>query len=267
MFVNRKAANISGLFFFSSNFLASRRIMHPVIRIICFLIVSGFVVFGGVYELALGMLVVASVVLIKRFQSLELSLRIIKRMKLFFISILVLYLWFTPGAPVMDVPVPGIPTVEGIKTGLLRVLSLVLVIFAVNYFVTAIARSSLVEAIVWLLHPVQWLGVDNKTIALRIALVLELIPRVQNIVLDVKQGYQEKSSQTESKKNITGKKKLIAKLAVFSQLVEQLFVRVVDEAVNAPQETIELGGSSNPPALQWTLPIVLAAMFFWVSTL
>lgn len=241
--------------------------MHPVIRVICFLILSGFVVFGGVYELALGMLVVASVVLIKRFQSLELSLRIIKRMKLFFISILVLYLWFTPGVPVIDISVPGVPTIEGIKTGLLRVLSLVLIIFAVNYFVTAIARTKLVEAIVWLLYPFKWLGIDNKTIALRIALVLELIPRVQNIVLDVKQDYQEQTLTSPADKQLPFTKKLIAKLSMLSRLVELLFARVVDEAINMPQEKIELAASSNPPIVQWGIPIVLTGLFLWSKTL
>ena len=210
--------------------------MHPVIRVICFLILSGFVVFGGVYELLLGILVVTSVVLVKRFQSLEISLRIIKRMKLFFISILVLYLWFTPGVPVMDVSIPGVPTIEGIKTGMLRVMSLVLIIFAVNYFVTTIARTRLVEAIIWILHPVKWVGIDNKTIAVRIALLLELIPRVQNIVLDVKQDYLEKGTHSVSEENSIVKNRFIAKLSLFSQLVEQLFVRVVDEAINIPPE-------------------------------
>lgn len=241
--------------------------MHPVIRVICFLILSGFVVFGGVYELALGILLVFSVVAIKRFQSLELSLRILKRMKWFFLSILVLYLWFTPGAPLLGISAAGMPTVEGVSTGLLRVMSLVLVIFAVNYFVTAIARTSLVEAIVWLLYPVKWLGIENTTIALRIALVLELIPRVQNIVLDVKQDYQEHSLLSTGRENGTRRSRLIAKLSAASQIVENLFVRVVDEAVNMPQERIDLTAVSNPPVIQWGVPVLLTGLFVWVKTL
>lgn len=241
--------------------------MHPVIRVICFLILSGFVVFGGVYELVLGMLVVTAVVLVKRFQSLEISLRIIKRMKLFFISILVLYLWFTPGVPVIDVSLPGVPTIEGIKTGMLRVMSLVLIIFAVNYFVTTIARTRLVEAIIWLLHPVKWVGIDNKTIAVRTALLLELIPRVQNIVLDVKQDYLEKGAHSVNGESAVVKNRLIAKLSLFSQLVEQLFVRVVDEAIHMPSEKVELATSSNPPVLQWVFPVVLTVLFFLTKTL
>jgi energy-coupling factor transport system permease protein len=241
--------------------------MHPVIRVICFLLLSGFVVFGSVYELVLGLLIVGSVVLVKRFQSLELSLRIIKRMKWFFLSILVVYLWFTPGTPLVDFNLPGIPTLEGMRTGLLRILSLILIIFAVNYFVTAIARTKLVEAIIWLLYPVNWIGVDNRTVALRIALVLELIPKVQHIVLDIKQDYLEQSIES-SKENINTNKSFVReKLSAASRLVEQLFIRVVDEAINMPHEKITLAASSNPPIIQWAFPVFLTGLFIWVKTL
>jgi len=240
--------------------------MHPVIRVICFLILSGFVVFGGVYELALGLLIVTGVVLIKRFQSLELSLRIVKRMKWFFLSILIVYLWFTPGSPLWDTSLPGVPTLEGVRTGLLRITSLALIIFAVNYFVTAITRTKLIEAIIWLLYPIKWFGIDNRTIALRIALVLELIPKVQNIVLDIKQDYMENLSQSPDKKDVPHKNIVRAKLSAASSVVENVFIRVVDEAVNMPHEKITLAVSSNPPVIQWFFPIALVSLFVWVKT-
>lgn len=240
--------------------------MHPVIRVISFFILSGFVVFGGVYELGLGLLIVCAVVAFKRFQSVELSLRILKRMKWFFISILILYLWFTPGAPLLDVALPGMPTLEGVHTGLLRVMSLVLVIFTVNYFVTTIARTKLVEAIIWILYPLKWMGVDNRVLALRIALVLELVPRVQNIVLDVKQEFQERNAGLLQEDNPSRRNKLWARLSAAGQLSEQLFVRVLDEAVNMPGEQINLGEATHPPVLQWSVPLVLVVLFLWIKT-
>jgi len=241
--------------------------MHPVIRVICFLILSGFVVFGSVYELALGLLIVAVVVLIKRLQSLEISLRIIKRMKWFFLSILIVYLWFTPGTPLLNMNIPGMPTLEGVRTGLLRVTSLVLIIFAVNYFITTIARTKLVEAIIWLLSPIRLIGVDNGTVAVRIALVLELIPKVQHIVLDVKQNYLHADKVDSSNMRAARKNIIIAKLSAASGIVERLFVRVVDEAINMPQEKIELAPTSGPPVVQWCVPLAMLGLFLWVKTL
>lgn len=241
--------------------------MHPVIRIICFLVLAGFVAFGGRYELALGFLVVLGVILAKRLQSIELSLRIIKRMRWLFLSILVVYLWFTPGQPLIPYPHVLVPSVEGLRTGLLRVFTLVLIILAVNYFVAAIARSKLVEAITWLLYPLNWIAIDNRLLALRIALTLELIPRVQQIVLDMKQIYLSEKSNTASQNRLSIAGRTIARLASISRLVEILFERVIDAAINMPEEALSIDTKNRPPLLQWLIPLLLASLFLWVHHL
>ena len=147
--------------------------MHPVIRIVSFLILAGFVAFGGIYEIALGFVLVLSVILYRRLQSIELSTRIIKRMRWLFLSILIVYLWFTPGEPLLPIESDFMPTLQGLQTGLLRVFSLILIIFAVNYFISTIARHRLVQAIIWLLYPLNWIAIDTRQLALRIALTLE----------------------------------------------------------------------------------------------
>jgi len=242
--------------------------MHPVIRIVCFLILAGFVAFGGIYELAFGFVIVLSVVLYKRLQSIELTARILKRMRWFFLSILIVYLWFTPGEPIITTTASYIPTLEGLKTGLLRVLSLVLIIFAVNYFISSIARNRLVEAIVWLLYPLKWIGIDNRQLALRIALTLELIPKVQQIVLDLKQHYLDtKTNDDQSHRSVTNKILILSRVTMVSHLLELLFERIVDEAVKMPTEKIEVGAMQNPQILQWSVPVLLTGLFWGVQSL
>jgi len=236
--------------------------IHPVIRVVCFLVLAGFIAFGGVYDVAIGFLIVLSIILVRRLQSLELSIRVIKRMRWLFLSILFVYLWFTPGKPLFTSMHSLFPTIEGMQTGLLRIFSLVLIILAVNYFVSTIARNKLVGAIVWLLYPLNWIGVDHKRIALRIALVLELIPRVQNIVLDIKQQYTVNKSTDDITNGDRRRNVVIVRLASASLLVEQLFQRVVDEAVKMPPERIAISVASRPPALQWILPIGIVMMFW-----
>ena len=94
--------------------------------------------------------------------------------------------------------------------------------------------------------------------------MLELIPKVQNIVLNVKQDYQEQKLDSLIK---TKQNKIVAKLAAASRLVEQLFVRVLDEAVEMPHEKISIAVSSNPPIIQWGVPILLITLFLWAQTL
>lgn len=237
--------------------------MHPVIRIVSFLILAGYVAFGGKYEIALGFVLVLGVVLYRRLQSIELSTRIIKRMRWLFLSILVVYLWFTPGEPILPVESGLMPTIEGLQTGLLRVLSLVLIIFAVNYFISTIARNRLVEAIVWLLYPLNWITIDTRQLALRIALTLELIPRVQQIVLDVKQHYVDAQQNMDRSRQVTVKKSLIlSRLAMISRLIEMLFERTIDEAVKMPSEKIPVDTMKTPPILQWLVPVMIAGMFW-----
>lgn len=242
--------------------------MHPVIRIVSFLILAGFVAFGGVYDIALGFLMVLSVILYRRLQSIELSTRIIKRMRWLFLSILIVYLWFTPGEPLLPIESDFMPTLQGLQTGLLRVLSLMLIIFAVNYFISTIARHRLVQAIIWLLYPLNWIAIDTRQLALRIALTLELIPRVQQMVLDVKQHYVDARQNIEQSKQVDVKKSMIlSRLAMISHLLEMLFERTVDEALKMPSEKISVDTLQNPPVWQWFVPLLVASMFWFVRQL
>ncbi len=242
--------------------------MHPVIRIVSFLVLAGFVAFGGIRELALGFVLVLCVVLYKRLRSIELSARIIKRMRWLFVSILIVYLWFTPGKSILPVAHSYLPTIEGLTTGLLRVLSLVLLIFAVNYFIASIARIRLVGAIVWLLYPLERLGIDNRQLALRIALILELIPSVQQIVLDLKQHQLEVSPpEKQSSQSRVSKARVLSRIARVSYLFELLFERVIDAAVKMPPERMDVGGMQRPQFYQWIIPIGIFAMFWGLKYL
>jgi len=239
--------------------------IHPVIRIVSFLVLAAFVAFGGFYQILAGFAVVLSVLLFRRLQSLELSLRIIMRMRWLFLSILVIYFWFTPGKPILSIAQHAMPTIQGVQMGVMRVLSLILIILALNFFVSAITRNRLVEAIIWLLNPLSRIGFDCRGLAIRIALVLELVPRVQQIVLDVRQNYDNKTSSSPDNGRLKWYQNLASRIAIISQLVERLFERVVEEALKMPSETISFTIISRPPMLQWLLPIAFALMFTWVK--
>jgi len=240
-------------------------VIHPVIRIISFLVLAAFVAFGGLNEILTGFLLVLVIMLLKRLQSMELSLRIIKRMKWLFLSILVIYFWFTPGESIIGNSAAYLPTIQGVHLGILRVLSLILIIFALNYFVSAIARNRLVEAIIWLLNPLSRVGFDCRALAIRIALVLELIPRVQQIVLDLKQTYKAESLDEADKDTHTKwHHSLSSRIAAISRMIELLFEKVVSEALNMRSESISISLMSAPPLLQWGLPATLV-LIFWCS--
>jgi len=229
-------------------------------------VLAAFVAFGGLNEILLGFALVFVIMLIMRLKSMELSLRIIRRMKWLFLSILVIYFWFTPGDPIIGKSLSYMPTIQGVHMGILRVLSLILIIFALNYFVSAIARNRLVEAIIWLLNPLSRIGFDCRALAIRVALVLELIPRVQQIVLDLKQTYNAESLLEETRKDsFRWHQVLSSRISAISRMIELLFEKVVGEALNMRSESISVSLMSAPPLLQWVLPLTVVFVFWWVK--
>ncbi|MDH5258174.1 MAG: hypothetical protein OEX07_09195, partial [Gammaproteobacteria bacterium] len=71
--------------------------MHPLISLICFIIFAAFVSLGQVASSMLGLLFLLVVWVISRQLPAAKAWAMIKRLRIFFVSILIMYLWFTPG--------------------------------------------------------------------------------------------------------------------------------------------------------------------------
>ena len=236
--------------------------MHPVIRIILFIILAGFVAFGDSRQLLLAFLLLFLALASSRFQSLQLSVRFLKRMRWFFVSILIIYLWFTPGRPLIGEGAAYMPSIEGLQTGALRICSLILIVLAVNYFVSMIARNPLVAAIVWLLSPLKLIGIDHKIIALRMVLTLELIPKVQGIVMDV--ANLEHSTAERKFSNSSFRqfgKKLLVRLSSIGGTMEKVFEQILREATTMESKVIDIKSIHRPPVYQWFYPLMLYGVF------
>jgi len=101
------------------------------------------------------------------------------RLRWFFLSILVVYLWFTPGVPLLS-PLGGwSPTVEGLQLGGQRVLGLLTVIGYSVFLLRLTARDELIAGLDQLLAPLSRVGFDADRLALRLGLVLDLVPRLE----------------------------------------------------------------------------------------
>jgi len=99
--------------------------MHPVIKIILFLIYAAAVAFGGATILLAGAVLVVALYLPGPGERLLLALRMLRRMRWFFLSIALVYLLFTPGRLLFSAW-PWGPTVEGLVGGGQRIASLVI---------------------------------------------------------------------------------------------------------------------------------------------
>ena len=101
------------------------------------------------------------------------------RLRWFFLSIILTYGWFTPGAPLLAQLASVSPTWEGLTAGLLRSAALIVILGLVHWLACATSRVQMIGALYWLARPLARVGLDPKVLALRLALVLEFIPDMQ----------------------------------------------------------------------------------------
>lgn len=107
-------------------------------------------------------------------------LRAVWQLKYLFAALLVLYLGFTAGQPLIaDWPRPS---VAGAVEGAHRTLILVALLLAVHWLVRPVAPTELAGGLAWLAQPLAQLGVPVTTASRRVALTLHAVDDLQATV-------------------------------------------------------------------------------------
>lgn len=153
--------------------------MHPVTAILGLLLLTGGLAWGRWSVLAAAALVVGA---FYATSSQGLSggfLRRVGRLRWLFLSILLIYGWFTPGVPVWEPLGRYSPSVAGLVAGALRCLNLMIILAAVHWLLSKLGRESLVGGVYWVARPLQVLGLQPQRLAVRLVLTLEYLDRVQ----------------------------------------------------------------------------------------
>jgi len=230
--------------------------MHPAIKIILFLIYGAAVAFGDALSLLAGAVLVLILYLPGPRERLVLALRMLRRMRWFFLSIAVVYLLFTPGRLLFSAW-PWGPTVEGVTGGGQRIASLMLIVFAVNLLLRTTPRPALISAILWCLTPLSWVGLPRERLAVRIALTLDAVDSVQVIYRHRPRddGHGEKPAADIPPAGLK------ARLWRIGATAQRLVLAVIEEAESVPAPAIEVPRPSNPPWVQWLYPLLLTALF------
>lgn len=222
--------------------------MHPVIRIITFLVLVIFLSRADSVILLAVTLVILFSYLITKPAHIHSVWPMLKRLRWLFLSMFILYLWFTPGTPVVDIADSGwVPTYEGLQTGLLRIAALVLVVLAVNLLIKTTPVDELLAALYWLAGPLQWAGVSREQFAVRMMLVMDIVPNVHPIV-------QTRSSEQAQESRL---------LTRMSNTIVSVFKDVLEQADATPERAMTLGDVSSPPLYQWMWPL-FSGMFLWL---
>lgn len=101
-----------------------------------------------------------------------------RRLRWFFLSIVILYFWFYPGMDLLPSFGRYSPSVEGVNQAALRISSLLLVISYSGFLLLLTPRNDLVCGIQFLLFPLRFIAIDSRRFALRLGLVLSIVPQM-----------------------------------------------------------------------------------------
>jgi len=101
-----------------------------------------------------------------------------RKLRWFFLSIVILYFWFYPGMDLLPSLGRFSPSVEGVNQAALRISSLLVVISYSGFLLLLTPRDDLVSGIQFLLSPLKIIGIDSQRFALRLGLVLSIVPQM-----------------------------------------------------------------------------------------
>jgi len=157
--------------------------MHPLIRVVCLLLIAGFIASAHSVFLLITLCILAAVYILASL-SLKQCWSLVQRMRWFFLSILIIYFWFTPGrafSPELANTL-WIPSVDGVEQGLIRVACLVLIIATVSALLQSTCKEQLFSAIYSLISWTRHLGLSPERFAVRVTLTLEALTATQSII-------------------------------------------------------------------------------------
>ena len=217
--------------------------MHPVIRIVCYLVLAVFLARANVAQLIFSALGLSALFLVTRPAQFGARLgRALYRLKWLFLSIVVLYLWFTPP----DLPAGGATgfNLAALQMGVIRVAVLVLLIWGVLYVLNGLSRAQLLGAIYFLASPLRLLGANIERFALRLALTLQAVDELQS----------QQNTPRSDNPDLPAWQRVVGRVNEWFELVRQR----AETTALVPQS---LPAVMRPPLWQWAYPLALAAVY------
>ncbi|MCW9024989.1 MAG: hypothetical protein OQK73_09950 [Gammaproteobacteria bacterium] len=225
--------------------------MHPVIRIINLLVFILCLSRAHAGQLLLGFLILLPHYF-QRPTDVRLAMKMVSRMRWFFLSILILYVWMAPAGQVPEISLQT--HIPALLMGLERVGALLLIIFAVTYIISSLSREQLLGAIYWLAAPLKLFKLKRETLALRMVLSLEAVQQLLS---------EKKNSSTR----IEAKSSALQKIKTWLTNTADVYHRLVQHADNQSCKEYTFTQLPLPKLYEWSFPLLLLILFQFVSYL
>lgn len=223
---------------------------HPVIRVVTLIVFIAGMSAASPAAMLTGTLLLAMSYTRAGFPGMDSLARMILRLRWLYLAILIVYGWWTPGAPL----IPGLdtlsPSQQGLAYGLQRVAVLVLIVGAVHLLTRTTERSRLLAAIMVTTSP--FLGRElRERFAVRLLLTMDAVAPTRDILGTALQTIQGSGRG----------------LTVTTRKVRAIYQGMLEQAARAAGQPVEVQEPESPPPLQWSIPLSLAAGFWLVYSL
>ena len=213
--------------------------MDPVIRVICLIVLTGALSRNHLDVFLFCTFIVVSLHIVTRHLFITSHLKLINRMRWFFLALMIMYFWFTPGTPALNMA--WSPTVEGLEQGGLRAGSLILVIIAINLMIQTTPKEQILGALYWILAPFKLAGLPRDKFMLRMTLTLETLSELQPVI---EQRKEQAGTTLQGRfKNIINS-------------TSDIFNTIIHKAENEPERSVTIPLTASPPVVQWLFPFM-----------
>ena len=183
---------------------------------------------------------------------------ILLRLKWLFLSILLIYLFLTPGTAI-----PWLPhaTMQGLEQGSLRIVALVLFIAAVNLLIRSAEQAELAFAILWLLRPLRWLHFPVNKFAVRLVLTLDYVSSLHKVLRQ--QPPLGGPADSQGGNGFVQRSYRFVNFA--ADRAAYLYHQVLAQAEHNQQVFIDQPQQTQPRHRQWLAPLFLVLMYLYVD--
>lgn len=240
--------------------------MHPAVRIISLVIVSIFLTQGGWFTLLITGAILLPFYIVHR-DLWSSAIQMLFRLKWFFISILLIYYFYTP-----DVPQPTQTTISQLSgpiiPGLFRIAVLIIILFSVNLLIKTTSKEEILSALLWLFSPLNYFSVKTERISLRAVLTFEYIEVLSQRLTKYKKQqsfevYKAPDSSLYLKTQIIHF--FLKKKWAFFHLIKHsgiILHETLEEAEKTSGKSYTIEYLESPKAIQFIFPLILCIIFF-----
>ncbi|SIT72688.1 energy-coupling factor transport system permease protein [Ectothiorhodosinus mongolicus] len=174
------------------------------------------------------------------------------RLKWFFLSLLVVFAFLTPGDPLWVGATDWLPSRQGLVQSVMRIWVLVLAVAAVIHLLHACSREALVSGLLWLTMPLKPLGFPAERFAVRLVLTLDVLPELQQL-MTTKNG----EDQPQALKG--------QRLQRWAERGAQIYQRALVMAADQPLRELEMPQPHAPGWRDWGMALLVFLPLLWLA--